>query len=413
MLTFKDINKQNKKLLGYILVVTTAINVQIYLAFDGLEKQLDKKLIIVTPEEMLANPAVLLSSRAVIIIRDLYFKNLYQIFKISHQLKIPCYFYTDDNRPLMAELTGSEPSFYLPLYFASTLKKFQGVLLSSDNMLTYFNKVFPDNKNYLFPLIMRKELLLKEYRENEIFTFSFMSATTVRVESFCSVIIPILCSLSSKYKFRLVCPITLEKAIATNWPTLPFKIIYIPFILDYNKFIEAYQIYRPNIMIHIIDMNHANTRYKTLNSLTNATLCGSVLMTTDEEPYSGAPNGTIALVPIDGKDKESENWKNTIIYYLNNHQLLQEMRERALRYCTETFNGKQNEKVLNMILDAHEINENIIQQRKELYGKIDKNLTLREKIAHTIFFDVKRMYIITKTQGIRELLKVAKRHIIR
>lgn len=412
MLTLKDINNQNEKFIGYILVVTADVNVHIYLAFSGLDEKLDESLLVVTPSEILANPIVLFSARAVIIIRDLYFKNLYQIFKISRQLKIPCYFYVDDNRPLMAEQKGCEPSFYLPSCFASTLKKFDGVLLSSDNMVAYFDKVFPDAKNCLFPLIMRKELLLKECTNNDIFTFSFMGGCSLRAARFCSVILPLLVSLSSAYKFRLICPKTLEKLIVARCPQPPFEIIYIPFISEYDKFINAYQRYHADVMIHI-NPDYANTRYKTLNSLTNATLCGAVMMTTDEQPYNDAPNGTIALVPIDGKDKESENWKNTIIYYLNNPQLLQKMRERALRYCTETFNGKQNEKILNMILDAHKINENIIQHRKRLYGKIDKNLTLREQIAHTIFFDVKRMYIITKTQGIRELLKVAKRHIWR
>lgn len=410
MLTLKDINNQNEKVMGHILVVTTAINVHIYLAFDGLEEELDKKLLVVTPDEILANPVVLFSSRAVIIIRDLYFKNLYQIFKISRQLKIPCYLYVDDNRPLMAEQKGSEPSFYLPSCFASTLTKFDGVLLSSDNMLAYFDIVFPNAKNYLFPLIMRKELLLKKYIDNDIFTFSFMGGCSLRAAKFCSVIMPILVSLSSACKFRLVCPMTLEKSIADHWPKTPFEIIYIPFISEYDQFIKTYQGYHTDVMIHI-NPDYANTRYKTLNSLTNATLCGSVLMTTEEEPYSSAQNGTIALVPISGKNKESENWKNTITYYLNNQQLLKEMRERALRYCTETFTGKQNEKILNMILNAHEIDENIIKQRNELYGKINKNLTLREKIAHTVFFDFKRMCIITKTQGLGELLKIAKRHI--
>ena len=412
MLTLKDINSHNEKIMGHILVVTTTINVHIYLAFDGLEETLGKKLLVVTPDEVLANPIVLLSARAVIIIRNLYFKNLYQIFKISCQIEIPCYFYIDDNRPLMAEQNGSEPSFYLPSCFTSTLKKFDGVLLSSDNMLAYFNKVFPENKNYLFPLIMRKELLLKEYIDNDIFTFSFMGGCSLRGARFCSVIIPILESLSSTYKICLVCPATLEKLIAGHWPKPPFEIIYIPFISEYDKFIKAYQRHHADVMIHI-NPDYANTRYKTLNSLTNATLCGSVLMTTDEEPYRSAPNGTIALVQIGGKDKESENWKNTITYYLDNRQLLKEIRERALRYCIEAFSGKQNEKILNMILNAHEIDGNIIKRRNELYSKIDKNLTLREKIAHTVFFDVKRMYIITQTQGLSELLKIAKRHIRR
>ena len=354
MLTLKKINNQNKKLMGHILVVTTAINVHIYLAFGGLREELDEKLLVVTPDEILTNPVILLSARAVIIIRDLYFKNLYQVFKISRQLKIPCYFYVDDNRPLMAEQNGSEPSFYLPSYFASTLTKIDGVLLSSDNMLAYFDEAFPSAKNYLFPLIMRKELLLKEYADNDIFTFSFMGGCSLRAARFCSVIVPILVSLSTAYKFRLVCPVTLKKLIAGCCPKPPFEIIYIPFISEYDKFIKAYQRHHADVMIHI-NPDYANTRYKTLNSLTNAALCGSVLMTTDEEPYRSAPNGTIALVQIGGKDKESENWKNTITYYLDNRQLLKEIRERALRYCIEAFSGKQNEKILNMILNAHEI----------------------------------------------------------
>ena len=38
MLTLKDINNQKEKLMGHILIVVTAINVQIYLWFDKLKE---------------------------------------------------------------------------------------------------------------------------------------------------------------------------------------------------------------------------------------------------------------------------------------------------------------------------------------------------------------------------------------
>lgn len=89
------------------------------------------------------------------------------------------------------------------------------------------------------------------------------------------------------------------------------------------------------------------------------------------------------------------------------------MRERALRYCIETFTGKQNECVLRMIFNNDAIDSNVIFEREQKYNEIDLKLSLHEQISHTLFFDFKRMSIIIKNKGMVGLLKIACKHYCR
>ena len=266
-------------------------------------------------------------------------RNLYIYLSLKGLIdvcKIPVYFFLDDN---YIELSKVDPIFndIAGVINKENLKHLEGVILSSQELINYFQ----DNKLHKNLILMKpiidSKLIHPMNIGGEVINFAFMGGT-FRNNALNTCVLPALGKLSKMQKIRLYCPMDENKELE-KYRSERFEIIEIPRSLNLDYTLNTYGKYNINFLIHCGE-NVANNRYKTKNALINAVTLGSVLVVSDIEPYcfkdDAEPDDDYVIT-----ENSVNAWFETLKNLINSPERCVKIYNTAKAYCLERYGAER------------------------------------------------------------------------
>lgn len=285
-------------------------------------------------------------------------------------LNIPCYYYIDDN---YLEIVKEDDDTYVENLAKQTtkenLKKFDGIFCSSKVLLEYFEENTLHDKLFLFePIIDADNIHIhNSMNKNEEINISFFGGD-FKNKIFNEIIVPVLNKLSNEIKINLILP---ETITISNIDRKNINIIKIEKTLDLDLAIKRFSEKEVDIQIHIMP-NIKNNKYKTMNSLINATQMGAVLIASNYEPFNKINNIENMMMLC---ENNIEDWYKNLLYLAKNKELRIDMVNNSKKFCVESFSDTNILNTLDMILaDQLEVDISYVFNKLEgLYTLFDAN----------------------------------------
>ncbi|WP_426397417.1 glycosyltransferase [Ralstonia sp. R-29] len=337
---------------GYILVITMHYNASTYLYFDMLPPDVAKRVRIVAANggygvEELARASCVIFVRGI--------KSFQTWIDAARAMKVPTYYFLDDNFPLLVkagEFESSDEDFRLP-QFRKDLKRFDGILLSSKPLLEYFEKEMLHDHLYYFPVSYydQRSLFIDYHEEKRPSELVIACATgSHRAKGLWEVVFPAVQKLAKDgQNVHLVAPKPNEEEYNALLEDLPrnFRVTLLPFEADYLFAMRRFARYSPDLLLHA-PSETINNAYKTLHPLMSALIMNAVPMLPDTKPYDQILDCGNAVFVHDAANPIS--WYNALVTELKDEAALERIRQKNVEYCAENFSGKTNAAVLDAIL---------------------------------------------------------------
>lgn len=270
--------------------------------------------------------------------------------KLIRSLKIPVYYYVDDNFNELA-LTVTEPMIYSLAMRTNPemLKRFEGIIVSSEALRAYFVKrQLHDNVIVLDPI--HGSMGCTDKKKSDEVTIGFMGGG-FRESVLKSCVLPALKNITKRHKIRLVLPCTEDtydscmELEADNFSVTPkFR------TLNYERIIWEYQKENVDILIHC-GRNHRNNLYKTKNALINAASLGAALIASDIEPYcereGNEPEDTYLTVRNTPRE-----WETALKRLISDRPYRQKIAQAGQNYCRSRYSPQNAWRELCPSFDA-------------------------------------------------------------
>lgn len=332
----------------YAVVLTSNHDASTSIYFDYLPEEIRRHVRVIRAPGGFSS-LELSEASCLIIVRDL--KNQSEWINAAIALKVPLYYFLDDNFPELARSEIPELSEYSAERLRHTLKDFAGVLLSTPALVEYFRDHLIHPKLYLYPVAFKAAAIPAAHAYNEVCTVVSLGGKH-RLEGLRNTVLPALVNLARpEQPFHLVvggCSRDDEKLLS-GYSSDALQITCLPFELDWRRSLLAAAAYRPDILVHP-PSSTANNKYKTLNIALSAHLLGALLVAPEEEPFD-APEfaGAAMLVPL---PQLAKNWLSVLSTAVDNRQQWDRVKSANTAFCATEFSGRVNEKVLKDILAA-------------------------------------------------------------
>jgi len=340
---------------GYILVVNLNYDASTYLYFDMLPQEMAKRVRVITynsgfgAEEMAR-------ATCVIFVRHInFFRPWIDAAKASG---IPTYFFLDDNLPLLVEhlefsIIGED---YRPTRFRNDMSLFDGVLLSSQNLLSYFEDNLIHENLLHFPVAFsdQRPLSIDHAERKEKGEIVIVSAGgSHRSKGFWEIVFPSLKKLAAEgAMIHLVTPKPDDQEYTDELKNLPpnMRVTTLPFEHGYLFAMRRFARYSPDFIV-LAPSYSKNNPFKTLHPLVTARLIDAVLVVPDTTPYDQIAGAGNAIIVADAGRPIS--WYRTLEEVLNGKFDLKQIKERNNEFCAEHFSGQTNVDVLRNMLARH------------------------------------------------------------
>ncbi|OAJ51517.1 hypothetical protein A6V36_15950 [Paraburkholderia ginsengiterrae] len=353
---------------GYILIVTVDYNASTTLCFDMLPPSIARRVRVITLSGIFSYEEL---ARATCVIFVRVIAPLRIWIDAAKSLGIPCYYFLDDNLPLLQSnkeivIPGED---FSTARFGTTMKMFEGVLLSSRNLVTYFREhLLHDNLHYFPVSFYRQAPLSLDYQEKKLpgETVIVFAGGSHRSRGMHDVVFPAVRKLAEGGR-----PVHLVMAISDGSRQLEsearpenLRITLIPFDVSYLFAMRRFARFSPDYMVHA-PSETTNNAYKTLNPLVAALMLDCVLIAPETEPYiQVADRGNLVLVNDAAKPI---SWYETFVALLDKKVDVTLTKERNREYCRENFSGQANEFILREMLRKHGGEASWSEQSRRLY----------------------------------------------
>ena len=269
---------------------------------------------------------------AIIISRDIVTGTKY--LDLIRKLKIPVYYYTDDNFLVVAVQNQHD---LLVREFAKastreTFEKFNGIIVSSENLLLDFKaRGLHENLILLEPAIDAQ--LISDYPKlpKPYFSVAFLGGV-FRTDVLQNCVLPALKRLSEETPVRLYCPddFNLNKYVSEN-----FQIYTLPRTSCLDLVLTKFGRFDVDVQVHS-GKKLPNNKYKTENALINATTIGAVLLASRVEPYKSGLNQGCYMMTANTVDA----WYASLKRLADNSAIRDEIYQKAKQYCTIRYDAK-------------------------------------------------------------------------
>ncbi|CEJ96030.1 glycosyl transferase, group 1/2 family protein [Caballeronia glathei] len=340
---------------GYILVVTVQYDASTALYFDLLGAPFGRRVRVV---DHLATQHVdaLMRASMLVVLRGV--RQYQSWLDAARALKIPTYYFLDDNMPLLSQLGEAfmpgEDFSHDP--FREALKDFNGVLLSSPRLEEYFRQHDLHKRLLNFPVgisiheqeRMRAAFGTCERRVGEI-VFAFMGGLH-RSKGVWELLIPALARVASEgARIHFVAPaLGGESEVLERLPSL-MRVTLVPWDHGYVHVLRRFARYAPDYML-LATSDTKNNSYKTRHPLLAARLLGAVAVIPDIEPYGEEIDHSISVMVE--KPFELESWYRVLRDIVDGRVDAEVIKERNRRYCETNFSGEANVNVLRELVKA-------------------------------------------------------------
>lgn len=288
--------------------------------------------------------APLAGASALVVIRGLFeFGNL---IGCARQLRIPCYYFLDDNFMLIREESkryGTSYARYTDENVRHALTGFSGVLLAAETLIDYFRERQLHPHPVYYPPTAGPTLGLPE-AERRPLTVAFFGGAHRR-GPFARYVYPALRRLASSHPIRIVAA-GIDRAELAN--TSGIEVLAFPYDPSYERALQAVASVGVDILVHPSD-DSSNNIFKNPHVLINARAIGATPIFSDAAPYQHAEAAGIALIAGDS----DEAWFRALHALASDPQRRAAIHARLTEYCDQHFDGARNLAVLGEILRSH------------------------------------------------------------
>ena len=252
--------------------------------------------------------------------------------RIFEKIKIPCYYYIDDNFVEIAEESDLPYTAEIAkLTTTENLSKFKGIITSCENLKNYFlDEKLHENVLILKPVVYSGKK--DEKMEMDKITVGFMGGE-FRSGILKKCVIPALKALAHKYKIRFVYPSTKYETHG-EYEIDGVEMIEIPRTLNYQLCLNLYNKIGIDILVHCGE-ELSNNRYKTQNALINASYLDAVLVASNIQPYCADEENAMRFLTAENTEDE---WRKVLDKIIGDKSRQEFLKKNAKIFVEETFN---------------------------------------------------------------------------
>lgn len=370
-LLFGEVSIQNSMQDKEIIVLTPSHDASTLLCFDYLPLQARGKVRVILSQGGFAI-SELAHASCVIVVRLLDAHADW--IQAARKLGIPTYYFLDDNLPeLIAAKELKAPEDFSISSLRTKLRDFAGVLLSSSQLVSYFeaNLIHPDL--YVFPVsyAVAPPRFLGQRREAGFDLVVASIGGKHRQRGLIDCVLPGLQQLASEgmrvhFVIGGAFPADYNDLLEKVSSYEALKVTLLPFDVDLSRAQMQLAEYRPDLLLHAPNKT-LNNKYKTLNVALSAYILDCVLIVPNDPPYD--------LVEFDGAAVRVEPanepgvWLQAVRNLLSKRETWDGYKKANATFCRTQFSGEQNLVVLNEILQSSPaISPALVETRlKELY----------------------------------------------
>ena len=285
------------------------------------------------------------NASAIILVRGLF--ELDGVFLAARALRIPLYYFVDDNFILLREQAGPWSPFvrrYSAANVRRRLRAFHGVLLSSDELIDYYRAEHLHHELTLFPPIEWQQHLSRPSASPHAVSIAFFGGLHLH-EMFWTCILPAVRRLAIDRPVTLIAA-GVNGAIA---PSPGLSVVEQPYDTSYARGLRRLAATGVDVLVHPTAPGLDNGRYKNPHALISANAIGAIPVVSDRPPYSDLRQAGVALLC----DDSSESWYAAFAQVAQPAKRLP-IGERLEQFCSSHYGGRINREVVDKMLSLHE-----------------------------------------------------------
>jgi glycosyltransferase involved in cell wall biosynthesis len=289
--------------------------------------------------------ASLSEAAAVVLVRGLF--ELGDVARCARALRIPLYYFLDDNFIVLREQGGTGAEFvtrYLVGDVRAALRDFAGVLLATPALVSYFADEGLHSRLFLFPPVMGDSALAMPRADRPGLTVAFFGGRHLH-RQLLDVIVPAIRRLARQRPVRLLAAGLLESIPASEGLVVSQR----PYDASYSRGLHALATEEVDVLVHPVAAGMVNNAYKNPHALISALALGAIPIVSNTPPYDAlVPDG----VALTNEDHEA-SWLNSLTLAATDHTLRSTLLTRLAAYCAEQFSGSPNRAIVEMMLAGH------------------------------------------------------------
>ncbi|MDP2318058.1 MAG: hypothetical protein Q8O42_01800 [Acidobacteriota bacterium] len=285
------------------------------------------------------------NASAIILVRGLF--ELDGVFLAARVLRIPLYYFVDDNFILLREQPGPW-SPYVRRYSAANVRRrlraFHGVLLSSDALMDYYRAQNLHSELTVFPPIEWQQQLSRPPASPHGVSIAFFGGLHLH-EMFTTCILPAVRRLALDRPVTLIAA-GVHDAIA---PSPGLSVVEQPYDTSYARGLRRLAETGVDVLVHPSAPGLDNGRYKNPHALISANAIGAIPVVSDRPPYSDLREAGVALLC----DDSPESWYAAFAQVGQPAERMP-IGERLQKFCSSHYGGRINREVIDKMLSLHE-----------------------------------------------------------
>ena len=285
------------------------------------------------------------NASAIILVRGLF--ELDGVFLAARALRIPLYYFVDDNFILLREQAGPWSPFvrrYSAANVRRRLRAFRGVLLSSDALIAYYRAHNLHHELTAFPPIEWQQRLSRPPASPQGVSIAFFGGLHLH-EMFSTCILP------AGRRLAIEQPVTLIAAGVTGTiaPSPGLSVVEQPYDMSYARGLRRLAATGVDVLVHPTAPGLDNGRYKNPHALISANAIGAIPVVSDRPPYSDLREAGVALLC----DDSSESWYAAFAQVAQPAERMP-IGERLQKFCSSQYGGRINREVIDKMLSLPE-----------------------------------------------------------
>ncbi len=275
---------------------------------------------------------------AIVHVRNIVSAN--NIVKNFWQYKIPSFYYIDDNfwalayeKDLeMTDVVRNDVKTWCEQLSHDELKNYKSIIVSTDEIGKVFLEKELHRNIITLPPCVGKVDFLKPSLHKEQINIAFIGGS-FRESTFVNCVYPALIKLSEIRPIKLVCTSSLARRIGEYYDKCDeIEIKPVDFILSHDQMISFFKEQNINILIHT-GKKIKNNKFKTCNALINAVRIGSILITSNIDPY----RGTDAIITSENTEKE---WYKKLKTFFESDSAIDAQYDKCIKYVRENYSDE-------------------------------------------------------------------------
>lgn len=287
----------------------------------------------------------LASAAAVVFVRGLFeFGN---IARCAKALGVPLYYFVDDNFIVLREQGGIGAEFvmrYSAPEVRAALHDFEGVLLATPALMSYFLERGLHSRLFLFPPVADAQRLAAPRRDPAATTLAFFGGRHLH-RQLLDTIVPAVRRLARQRPVRLLAVGVTESIPASEGLSIRQQ----PYDESYGRGLRSLAAEGVDVFVHPVAAGVVNNAYKNPHALISAHALGAVPVVSNAPPYDSLGSDGVALLSTD----DEESWYRALNQAVTDDSLRSTLSERLSAYCAEHFSGSANRTVVDTMLRAH------------------------------------------------------------